>query len=98
MIINDVWFELKDGRKALLRSPKEEDVESTLEYLKVSAGETEYILRYPEECGTYTAEGEKILFEHKNASPNEAMIMCIVDGKVVGNCEISFFKGIKKKA
>lgn len=97
MIINDVWFELKDGRKALLRSPKEEDVESTLEYLKVSAGETEYILRYPEECGKYTAEGEKILFENKNASPNEAMIMCIVDGKVVGNCEISFFKGIKTR-
>ena len=32
MIIDNVWFELKDGRKALLRSPKEEDVESTLEY------------------------------------------------------------------
>ena len=27
MIIEDVWFELKDGRKALLRSPKEEDIE-----------------------------------------------------------------------
>ncbi len=55
MVINDVWFELKDGRKALLRSPKEEDVESTLEYLRVSAGETEFILRCPEECGKYTA-------------------------------------------
>ena len=37
------------------------------------------------------------MFEQKNASPNEAMIMCIVDGKVVGNCEISFFKGMKTK-
>ena len=46
MIIEDVWFELKDGRKALLRSPKEEDIESTLEYLVISAKETEYILRY----------------------------------------------------
>ncbi len=97
MIIEDVWFELKDGRKALLRSPKEEDIESTLEYLVISAKETEYILRYPEECGKYTAEGEKILFEQKNASPNEAMIMCIVDGKVIGNCEINFFKGIKTR-
>lgn len=97
MIIEDVWFELKDGRKALLRSPKEEDIESTLEYLVISAEETEYILRYPEECGKYTAEGEKILFEQKNASPNEAMIMCIVDGKVIGNCEINFFKGIKTR-
>lgn len=59
MIIDDVRFELKDGREAILRSPKEEDVESTLEYLVTSAGETDYILRYPEECGKYTAEGEK---------------------------------------
>ncbi len=97
MIIDDIKFELKDGREAILRSPKEEDVESTLEYLVTSAGETDYILRYPEECGRYTAEGEKALFEQKNASLNEAMIMCIVDGKVVGNCEISFFKGMKTK-
>ncbi len=97
MIIDDVRFKLKDGREAILRSPKEEDVESTLEYLVISAGETDYILRYPEECGKYTPEGEKTLFEKKNASPNEAMIMCIVDGKVVGNCEISFLTGMKTK-
>lgn len=42
MIIDDVRFELKDGREAILRSPKEEDVESTLEYLVTSAGETDY--------------------------------------------------------
>lgn len=97
MIIDEVRFKLRDGREALLRSPKEEDVESTLEYLVVSAGETDFILRYPEECGKYTSEGEKKLFEQKNESPNEAMIMCVVDGKVVGNCEISFFKGMKTK-
>lgn len=97
MIIDEVRFKLRDGREALLRSPKEEDVESTLAYLVVSAGETDFILRYPEECGKYTPEGEKKLFEQKNESSNEAMIMCVVDGKVVGNCEISFFKGMKTK-
>lgn len=97
MIIDDVRFKLKDGREAVLRSPQEEDVESTLEYLVISAGETDFILRYPEECGKYTPEGEKKLFEQKNESPNEAMIMCVVDDKVVGNCEISFFKGMKTK-
>ena len=97
MIIDDVKFLLKDGREAVLRSPREEDVESTLEYLYVSAGETEYILRYPEECGKYTAEGEKKLFEQRNASPNEAMLMCVVDGRVIGNCEISFYRGMKTK-
>ena len=97
MIIEEVKFKLKDGREAVLRSPKEEDVESTLEYLVISAGETDFILRYPEECGKYTPEGEKKLFEQKNASPNEAMIMCVVDGRVVGNCEISFFRGMKTR-
>ena len=97
MIIDEVRFKLRDGREALLRSPKEEDVESTLEYLVVSAGETDFILRYPEECEKYTPEGEKKLFEQKNESSNEAMIMCVVDGKVVGNCEINFFKGMKTK-
>ena len=97
MIIEDVRFKLRDGREAILRSPKEEDIESTLEYLYISAGETDYILRYPEECGRYTAEGEKALFEKKNASPSEAMIMCIVDGRVVGNCDISFYRGMKTR-
>lgn len=97
MVIDDVKFLLKDGREAVLRSPREEDVESTLEYLRTSAGETEFILRYPEECSKYTPEGERTLFEQRNASLNAAMLMCVVDGKVIGNCEISFYTGMKTK-
>ena len=48
MIIQDIAFTLKDGRKALIRSPKDEDIQGMLDYLYVSAGETEFILRYPE--------------------------------------------------
>ena len=97
MVIKDIYFDLKDGRKALLRSPLKEDAEGTLEYLRISASETEFILRYPEECEKYTLEGEKKLFQQKNESPNEAMIMCIVDGRVVGNCEIKFATNMKTK-
>ena len=97
MLINDIWFDLKDGRRALLRCPKEEDVAGMLEYLFVSAGETEYILRYPEECSKYTPEGEKELFAKKNSSENECMLVCLVDGRVVGNCEISFLTGMKTR-
>jgi len=97
MRINDVHFTLKDGRRALLRSPLEEDIPGTLEYLVKSAGETEFIVRYPEECGKYTPEGEKALFEQRNASPNGAMLVCLVEGKVAGNCEINFFTSIKTR-
>ena len=97
MIIKDTDFTLKDGRKALLRSPKDEDIRGVLDYLYVSAGETEFILRYPEECGKYTYEGEKALFDRINASDNEAMLVCIVDGKVAGNCQIAWKTGIKTR-
>lgn len=42
-------------------------------------------------------ESEKKLFEQRNESPNEAMIMCIVDGRVVGNCAINFRTNLKTK-
>ena len=97
MIIKDIEYTLKDGRKALIRSPKDEDIRGVLDYLYVSAGETEFILRYPEECGKYTYEGEKALFDRINASDNEAMLVCIVDGKVAGNCQIAWKTGIKTR-
>ena len=26
MVVNEIWFDMKDGRKALIRSPREEDI------------------------------------------------------------------------
>lgn len=97
MVVNETWFEMKDGRKALIRSPREEDIPGMLDYLLLSAGETEFILRYPEECGKYTYEGEKALFERLNASQEDAMLVCIVDGKVAGSCEIKFNQHLKTR-
>lgn len=89
MLIRDVPFLLKDGRKALLRSPREEDIPGLLNYLVVSAGESDFILRYPEECGKYTPEGEAQWIQNKNASQNAAALVCEVEGKIAGNCEIN---------
>ena len=97
MIIPETEFTMKDGRKALLRSPRDEDIPGMLDYLYVSAGETDFILRYPEECGKYTADGEKALFDRINASDNEVMLVCLVDGKVAGNCQIAWSNGIKTR-
>ncbi len=97
MIIQDTACILKDGRKAVIRSPKDEDIPGMLDYLYISAGETEFILRYPEECCKYTPEGEKALFDRINASENEAMLVCLVEGKVAGNCQIVWKTGIKTR-
>ena len=82
MLVKDIEYKLKDGRTALIRSPQDEDIQGMLEYLYISAGETDFILRYPEECGKYTAEGEKALFDKVNKSDNQAMLVCLVEGKV----------------
>lgn len=95
MIIKDIEFTLKDGRRAIIRSPKDEDIQGMLDYLYISAGETEFILRYPEECGKYTPEGEKALFDRVNSAENEAMLVCVVEGKVAGNCQIVWKTGLK---
>ena len=95
MIIKEIEFALKDGRKALLRSPKDEDIQGMLDYLYQSAGETEFIIRYPEECDKYTYDGEKELFARLNASESDAMIVCLVDGKVAGNCHVMWRNSIK---
>ena len=95
MVIKDFEFTLKDGRKAVIRSPKDEDIQGMLDYLYISAGETEFIIRYPEECEKYTPEGEKALFDRINASDNEVMLVCIVEGKVAGNCQIVWKTGLK---
>ena len=97
MRIEDFEFTLKDGRTAIIRSPKDEDIQGTLDYLYKSAGETEFILRYPEECGKYSAEAEKALFDRMNASDNETMLVCIVDGVVAGNCQVTWSKNLKTK-
>ncbi len=97
MIIQDIAFTLKDGRQALIRSPRDEDIPGMLNYLYRSAGETEFILRYPEECGKYTPEGEKALFDRINAADNEAMPVCLVEGKVAGNCQIVWSRSIKTR-
>lgn len=97
MIIQPFEFQLKDGRKALIRSPRDEDIPGVLDYLYTSAGETEFILRYPEECGKYTPEAEKALFDRVNASDHEAMLVCLVEGKVAGNCQIMWPTGMKTR-
>lgn len=95
MTIEPVEMTLKDGRKAVIRSPKVSDVKGLLEYLYVSAGETEFIIRYPEECKAYTPKTEKELIKNVNASTSEAVFVCEVEGKIAGNCQISFNRKIK---
>lgn len=75
---------LKDGRQATLRSVLPSDAEAMLAFLKDTAGGTDYLLRYPEEC-TEDVPGETRFLEAICQSPNSAMLVCVVDGVLAGN-------------
>ena len=96
MDIKEKEFTLKDGRKAVMRSPVDEDAQNMLDYLYLTACETHFVIREPEECSElYTIEAEKDLFAHYRSADNRAMIICIVDGKIAGCCDIYWSKMFK---
>lgn len=87
MLFPEKEIRLKDGRAALLRSPSPADAEAALEFMKMTATETPFLLRSPEECTLTVAEEEKFLSRF-TADPNAAMILCFVEGTLAGNCQI----------
>lgn len=92
MRIEDKKVHLKDGRLCILRSPKLEDADQLVEYLKVTAAETDFLLKYPEEV-KISVEQEKEILKWFIESERDLMIIAEVDGKVAGNCSFSAIGG-----
>ena len=89
MLYPTTTITLKNGRQAIFRSPRKEDAAELLNYLRQTAEETDYVLRYPDEI-TMTLEQEETFIERINQSENNYMIICLVDGKHAGNCSMQF--------
>ncbi len=88
-------FTLKDGRTCTLKPTGPELAGEMIEYMKVTAGETPFLLRYPDEVN-YTLEGEKEVLDRLLEDPGSVMMAALVDGKVAGNCSISGLGGKRK--
>ena len=97
MVFKEITFALKDGRQALLRNPCEDDAEKMLQFFVKASGETDYLMKYPEEWTDFTLEQEKSFIRKKCLDKNEFMIVCFVNGRIAGNCEISFRSGLKDR-
>lgn len=89
MLYPTTTITLKNGKKAVFRSPCKEDAAELLNYLRKTAEETDFVLRYPDEI-TMTVEQEEMFIERINQSENSYMILCLVDGRHAGNCSMQF--------
>lgn len=87
---------LKNGRTALFRAPRREDAAQMVDYMITTAAETPFLLRTPEECAM-TVEQEADFLQNVVDSPNTVMIVCEVDGKIAGNCQLAFMNRLKTK-
>jgi len=88
MFFTEKEITLKDGRTALLRSPLPSDAEAALEYMKITAAETPFLLREPDEVTLTIADEERYL-NRVVQSENDCSIFCFVNGRLAGNCSIN---------
>ena len=86
---------LKDGRACVLRPTAPEDSEAMIAYMKQTAAETPYLLRYPDEV-QFTLEGEREILGRILEDPGSVMMVAEVDGRVAGNASVSGI-GTKRK-
>ena len=90
MLYDPRTFTLRDGRTAILRVPDPvKDAAPLAQYLKDVAGESPFVLAYPEERN-FTPEKEEAFLRSVLDSPNDLMLVCEVDGRIAGNCHLTF--------
>ena len=87
---------LKNNINAVFRNPEAADAKEMNRFLKTCFSETVYLTRYPEEMNQ-TERSEADFIERTNASKYCMMIVCMIDGEIVGNCTLIFNQGIKMK-
>lgn len=88
MKFEDKEIILKNGRKCILRPTTAEYAQEMIDYMKLTAGESPFLLRYPDEIN-FTLEGEKEILTRLYEDEKSIMMLAVTDGKVAGNCSIS---------
>ena len=78
---------LKNGKTAVLRSAEPGDAAAMIDYLKATAGETPFLLRYPDEAD-FTEEAERRILQNWLDDPSGIMLNAWVDGRLAGNCAL----------
>lgn len=88
MIIETREVLLKNGKECVLKNPRIRDAERLIQYMKDTAKESQFLLRYPEEV-TMTVEDEAYFIKGMNESQDAFMMLAEVDGRLAGNCSLS---------
>jgi RimJ/RimL family protein N-acetyltransferase len=92
-------LEVKDktGHTIVLRNAEESDAEDLVKYLKITAGETPFLIREPDEV-KLTLEDEKRFINRCIEAERELMLIATINGKHIGNCSLMSIGTYKRYA
>jgi len=79
---------LRDGTQLTIRNLKKQDAAAAIWILRKTAGETDFLLREPAECGM-TIPQEEGFIEKMNDSPREVLLGAFLGGELIGMANLS---------
>ena len=84
MIYYPKELKLKNNKICILRNADLNDSEKMIDFLKITSEESPYMIRYSEEINI-SVEDEKKFLENKIKSPDEIILLAIVDNKIAAS-------------
>ncbi len=96
MLFEPIEITLKDGRKLTLRPPQRQDAQRLLDFRIITAGESDFLMNYPEELAGYSMEKQLAFIERMQLS-EDFMAVAEIEGRIAGTCQISFNTRLKTK-
>ena len=79
----------KDGQKVILRNAQIKYSAALIKYLKVTAGETPYLMRAPEEINITLLQEESFIRRIEESEKELMLIAMTAEGKHIGNCSMN---------
>lgn len=95
MYMNTMIIKDKKDREIILRSAEENDAEKLIDYLKITAAQTPFLIREPDEI-TLSIKQEQDFIRTKKNSENELLLIAEIGGKHIGNCSLMSIGGYKR--
>ena len=78
---------LHDRTPVCFRNPRPSDAKALLFFLKACHGETDFLIRYPEEWAQ-SEESEAAYLASSNTSAHTLTLLCLADGEIAGICTL----------
>lgn len=96
MILDERNFNI-DGHELVLRSPRKEDAEILIKFIKTVTGETRFLMCEADEMNL-TMEEEWDFINGYVESEDNMLFIGLLDGEHVGNCSFMKVKGSRRNA